>query len=158
MSWRLVESSHALLVQVVGDLGAGSRMVTKAYITGQAKGIVRIHVNIHAAPDHLEGPGGHGMALLDDRRIRGQVAEGCLGIGDGPVAMGHVVQRKIPFVFVYVEVREAIGLVQGSSQTPVNEPFIPGLRFFFRTILTMPLFPWASYFAEGLGMTSMLSI
>ncbi len=48
--------------------------------------------------------------------------------------------------------------MDGTPKVAVNEPFKPFLLSFFRIILIIPAIPSASYRADGLVMTSILSI
>ena len=71
------------------------------------------------------------MAALQHRSIRAEIVQGGGGIGDGPVAMGHIVEREIPFVLVHIHVQEAIGLVEGIPYAG-DGAIYPGLAVFLQ--------------------------
>src|SRR5580692_8329075 len=92
-SSRTARVCYPIGVRVAGRLDTGGRMMSEAEITGEAKRILRVHEKIQSRVYPLKRSGGYSMAALQYGGIRAEVIQRGGRIGDGPVAMGHIVER-----------------------------------------------------------------
>jgi len=125
-------------------------MVAEPGAAGKTKGVMYIHVIVGAEAVALEGADRHRVAMLHRGGVRGQIGQRRRRIGHRPVAMRHRIERKIPFVFVDIQVGEPIGLAKRASHAG-ERTVHARLAVAFQDDIDDPMIALGVIFGGGIG-------